>query len=86
MPKSGAETRVMLDSGPLLEWIGEEGWWARSSESGDGMGEGRGAGKLSDAMRTALVRGLENGVMELGAIDRICVELGREEMVAVLYG
>lgn len=68
----GAETRVMLDSGPLIAWMDDpwEEW----------------KGRLSDAGRTALARGRVQGVMELGAIDRVCVELGREEMVSVLYG
>lgn len=72
MPKSGAETRVMLDSGPLLEWVGEVGEVGRE--------------RLGDAGRIALERGRKQGVMELGAIDTVCVELGREEMVSVLYG
>jgi hypothetical protein len=77
------ETRVMLDAQPLLEWIDslEGSIWGIGGNS-----EFSQSGYLSDSTQRALLRARQQGVMELGAVDRVCVELSREDVLPVLYG
>jgi hypothetical protein len=71
----------MLDAQPLLEWIDSlEGIWGTGGHNAFSQ-----SGHLSDNTQRALRRGREQGVMELGAVDRVCVELSREDMLVVLY-
>lgn len=76
--RNKTETRVMLDAQPLLEWI--------DSFEGSGDNAFSQYSRLSDNTQHALRRARQQGVMELGAVDRVCVELSREDVLAVLYG
>jgi hypothetical protein len=74
----------MLDAQPLLEWIDslEDSIWGTKGGNG-GFSE---PGCLSHSTQRALLRARQQGVMELGAVDRVCVELSREDVLPVLYG
>lgn len=77
---------LMVKSGPLLEWVagkyGED--WGAGTSGGDEAGSERSL--FSEDARRRLHDAAKNGWINVGAADRILCEVGRGEMLYVLYG